>query len=300
MKKNRHIPKKSIIATAGLGLAGLVLAYAPGCIVHQYDVTVEKPPIETIKSYDNHSYYLRDDTLDRMEDIVYKIVVQRTYQNDKTKEENSGQGIGTGFVVREKNDLQYLITANHVTDAQKKITNTWSGDTYSLVKNEAFVEINGKHYPLDILVNNAEADVSVVRTRRDLDLNLDEKIDFAQLPLEAGDVVYAVGFPLNRGKFLSKGIITMDERETYFFYTSSALNPGNSGGPLYVLLNGKPRIAGLASFLIRGAQGMFGAIHYRHLTDALGRALEVPEKEEPKKEPEKPKIPEDIKGAENK
>ena len=52
----------------------------------------------------------------------------------------------------------------------------------------------------------------------------------------AGDVVFAIGSPLGLERTVSEGIVSTTNRENegmLYVQTTAAVNPGNSGGPLF-------------------------------------------------------------------
>lgn len=244
-----------------------------------YDNIQKENKKEGVKSsYDNDASKLTEESIDDMINMTYKVGVEMKYKKMTTGELVNLKGIGTGFLVDYKDDKQYFITCSHVTKAEKTILDS-NNNLYELVESKTYlIDNKGKKYDVDVLRENDDVDIAVLKTKKDLGIK--PKIKFADKPLKRGDIIYAVGHPLNIGKFLSQGIITNIPDKEKFFYESAALNPGMSGGPLFVLLDGKPFIAGVNEFVVSNrnpfgtpVQGIFGAVHYKHAKKELEKIL---------------------------
>lgn len=130
------------------------------------------------------------------------------------KTSESVQGVGTGFFFDNRG---YILTCCHV------------------IINSIQVWINspkyGKQlYKGEVISIYPELDIAVLKI-----LDFNEKIHIFDLGnsdnVEAGEEVTAVGYPLGQDKLkITKGIIS--GRQDSLFQTDTALNPGNSGGPL--------------------------------------------------------------------
>lgn len=239
------------------GILGVYVLASPGCV---------SPKNE---GYDNSSMYLKDQSIEDMLHSAVRVQYEAAYANEE--DIKTLMGVGTGFIVGEKDKKQYFMTCYHVIDSPDKITSLLDQKEYSLVYSKASILVNGKQYEMDVVKTNPEADIAVLKTRELT--GLEQKLDFVKKPIKQGDMIYAVGYPLDIGKFISNGIITHVGPESFFF-EDAVINPGNSGGPLFVLENGKPYIAGMGRFYIRNTQGMFGAVKPEYLKQTLDEALQ--------------------------
>ena len=110
--------------------------------------------------------------------------------------------------------------------------------------------------------------------------------------VRVGDEVKAIGNPYRLELSVSRGIISgirtnkelpyhlvpgeqISQREferITWIQTDTAMNPGNSGGPL---LNAKNEVVGLNSFIYQG-QGLNFALHVKHLRELAGHYYREP------------------------
>ena len=128
---------------------------------------------------------------------------------------------GSGFVISQDG---YIVTNYHVIDEASKITVTL---------------VDGKSYDATLVGGDEENDIAVL------------KIDAAGLAtvvigssdnLVVGDQVYAIGNPLGELTFsltggyvsaLDRNVTMSDGRRMNYIQTDTAINSGNSGGPLF-------------------------------------------------------------------
>ncbi len=120
--------------------------------------------------------------------------------------------VGTGFFI---NDEGFILTCSHVTENSIKIWIT-------------VPETGNKEYECKLISVFPELDISIIKA------DFKNK-GFLQLGdsdhLITGQEVLAIGYPLGQDKLkITKGIIS--GRDDDFIQTDTALNPGNSGGPL--------------------------------------------------------------------
>lgn len=124
-------------------------------------------------------------------------------------------GHGSGFVV---NAAGYVITNEHVV----------TGNTNVLV-----ITNKGK-YPATVLRSNPAKDVALLKI---VDPVAIDALEIARAPAKIGESIYVVGTPLDeRLAFsVSKGIISgrRNVRGQDLYQTDAAVNPGNSGGPVF-------------------------------------------------------------------
>jgi len=149
---------------------------------------------------------------------------RETPDEDKKLEPN---GVGSGFIVSTDG---YILTNNHVVGEADKI--------------EVVVSINGstKRYDAKVIGADPQTDVALI------------KISASGLPaatladsskLRVGDVVLALGAPMELSRSVTQGIVSALGRSGMgiigrrdmqgyedFIQTDASINPGNSGGPL--------------------------------------------------------------------
>lgn len=133
------------------------------------------------------------------------------------------QGGGSGFFISSDG---YLVTNNHVI----------ASDSGQVVNSITVTLTNGKEYKARIIGRDSTSDLAVL------------KIDATDLPfvrfgqssnLRAGDWVVAIGNPLGIGSSVTAGIVSAVQRNfgagayDRFIQTDTAINQGNSGGPLF-------------------------------------------------------------------
>ncbi len=124
-------------------------------------------------------------------------------------------------------------------------------------------------------------DVEIVAVNNHLDLALisiplgDELEEFEYAPLEAdedievGQTVFAIGNPLGLERTMSQGVISTTQRSfdgLTYIQTDAAVNPGNSGGPLF---NTRGEVVGITNMGILFGEGLNFAIPARYVKDFL-------------------------------
>jgi len=154
-------------------------------------------------------------------------------------------GLGSGVIVAPNG---YILTNNHVVEGFESFKVTLK---------------DGREFAAKVVGADPKTDVAVI------------KIEAAGLPvltladsdkLRVGDIVFAVGDPLDVGETVTMGIVSakgrnklglLDDVEGYenFIQTDAAINLGNSGG---ALLDAKGRLVGINSAIISPSRGNIG------------------------------------------
>lgn len=164
---------------------------------------------------------------------------------DPGPEQRRGTGFGSGFIISEDG---YVITNAHVVDGATEIT----------------VGLNDRReYTAELVGTDAASDIALL------------KLDTEDLPtvqigdsdeLKVGEWVLAIGSPFGFEHTATQGIVSALARslpdDTYvpFIQTDVAVNPGNSGGPLF---NTDGQVVGVNSQIYSrsgGYQGLSFAI----------------------------------------
>jgi serine protease Do/serine protease DegQ len=161
------------------------------------------------------------------------------------------QGLGSGTIV---NSNGYIITNRHVVLVSDDRT---GADT---IANVAYVTLSDKReFKAQVLGVDEKTDIAVLKIN-------EKNLPFARFAnsdkCRVGDVVFAIGNPLDVGMTVTSGIVSGLSRSDTgvglayqdFIQTDAAINVGNSGGPL---IDYEGRIVGMNT-LIRTASGREG------------------------------------------
>lgn len=154
--------------------------------------------------------------LDRLPESQRRFFEQFPQFQDPTP--RRGQGFGSGFIISEDG---YVITNAHVVDNATEIT------VGLIDRREYTAELIGMDKPSDIALLKLDAtDLPVVKLGDSDDVTV-------------GEWVLAIGSPFGFEYSATQGIVSAVARslpaDTYvpFIQTDVAVNPGNSGGPLF-------------------------------------------------------------------
>lgn len=128
---------------------------------------------------------------------------------------------GTGFLV---SDEGHILTCAHVIDEER----------------EATVWIAGVRYEADVLSKDKDADLALLKIRKDVNLNINPLSFRSDKGYKLGEDAFTIGFPMSKllgsNARLTKGLISStkgmkdDPKQVQF---SAEVQPGNSGGPLF-------------------------------------------------------------------
>ena len=154
-----------------------------------------------------------------VEKVYDSVVVVESYSRDKL------YATGTGFVYKTKDDKAYILTNHHVIDGSDEVKVVFTND---------------KTETVTVVGSDAYSDIAV------LSVDKDDIISVAELgsseDLKVGDTAFAVGAPLDSSTYawtVTRGVIsgknrTVETTSTIMevLQTDTAINSGNSGGPL--------------------------------------------------------------------
>jgi serine protease Do len=178
--------------------------------------------------------------------IVHQRVPQilRQLYGDQIPSEHDSkeQGLGSGVIVSPDG---YILTNNHVVEGADELKVQLPDER------EFTAKVIGADPKTDIAVIKIEADNLPTVTLTDSD------------KLRVGDIVFAVGNPLEVGETVTMGIVSAKGRQVgilengyeSFIQTDAAINLGNSGG---ALLDAKGRLVGINSAIISPSRGNIG------------------------------------------
>jgi len=159
--------------------------------------------------------------------------------------ETREEGLGSGVIVTPDG---YILTNNHVVEGADEVKVALADE---------------REFKAKVVGTDPKTDIAVL------------KIDAAGLPrvtladsdrLRVGDIVFAIGNPLNVGQTVTMGIVSalgrkdlhlLDSVSGYenFIQTDAAINLGNSGG---ALVDAKGRLVGINSALVSTTGGSVG------------------------------------------
>lgn len=150
------------------------------------------------------------------------------------------RALGSGFII---SDDGYILTNAHLVAGSKEVVVTLR---------------NKRELPAEIIAVDPPTDVALIKIRA----NGLPKVNIGKpANLKVGEWVAAIGSPFGFDYSVTKGIVSAMGRalpdETYvpFIQTDAALNPGNSGGPLF---NMKGEVVGINSQIYSRTGGFMG------------------------------------------
>jgi serine protease Do/serine protease DegQ len=241
------------VATLAIGAAGLFIAAkdVPKPVLHVDSTPVSEGKFPVVTSY--------ADVIDPVKQAVVsvystKIVRERLpvnpffrqfFGDEAPERESKEEGLGSGVIVSSDG---YILTNNHVVEGADELN-------VLLPDNREFkAKVIGADPKTDIAVIKIEADHLATAVLADSD------------KLRVGDVVFAIGNPLNVGETVTMGIVSalgqkslglLDSVGGYedFIQTDAAINMGNSGG---ALVDAKGRVVGINSAILSTSRGNIG------------------------------------------
>lgn len=159
-------------------------------------------------------------------------------------------GVGSGVIISEDG---YIITNNHVIQVQR-------GQTADEIRVRLS---NDEEYVATLVGTDEKTDVAVLKIETDEVLPAVTLADSSKL--KVGDVVFAIGNPLDVGLTATQGIVSALGRDSSnilgpgayenFIQTDAAINLGNSGG---ALIDAAGRLVGINTAIVSGSGGSIG------------------------------------------
>ena len=161
-------------------------------------------------------------------------------------------GLGSGFIIREDG---HVITNSHVVQGEAQITVTVFRMKDGQFEKKQFEKVK-------IIAVNSEVDLALLKIDdEELKGEKLKKVTIGNIDtLKVGQTVFAVGAPQGMERSVSQGIVSIKNREQggmVYIQTTAALNPGNSGGPLF---NSKGEVIGVNSWKRLFSEGLNFAI----------------------------------------
>lgn len=243
---------KNIMSYIIVFLVGCLIMYA---VVYFFPITVTEELTKEVRDVTINDTGIAE----AVQKVYDAVVVVSTYR------EGSYIASGTGFVYRQDGDTYYLLTNYHVIENGDNVTVTFT--------NESVVET-------EIVGYDEYSDIAVLAIKSDEDLVVAELGDNSLS--RVGDTAFAVGAPLDSAYSwtVTRGIISgkdrfveVDSNSTVMkvMQTDTAINSGNSGGPL---CNANGEVIGITSLKLvsSGVEGMGFAIP---IEDAVEKAEQI-------------------------
>lgn len=231
--KHKNILISIIITfTICLGIFGLFYNY------YLKNLIVEKTKLEK-------SVTVTDTGIaDAVEKIYDSVVTIETYIN------NRAYASGTGFVFKTEGNKAYILTNSHVINNSNSVKVTFT---------------NNKQVTADVVGSDEYSDIAV------LSINKEDIILIAETGssenMRVGDTTFAVGAPIDSSIYswsVTRGILSgkdrlvevtsSDNKSTYVMevlQTDTAINSGNSGGPL---CNSNGEVIGITNMKLASSQ----------------------------------------------
>ncbi len=159
-------------------------------------------------------------------------------------------GMGSGVIV---SDHGYILTNHHIIAGRD-----------GAIADEIIIQLgDGREFEAEVIGSDPQTDVAVLKIKGD---DLPGHVTLADSDaLRVGDIVFAIGNPLEVGLTVTHGIVSAVDRsnlgilgmEGYenFIQTDAAINFGNSGGPL---VDAQGRIVGINTAILSRSGGNIG------------------------------------------
>ncbi|MDH3981687.1 MAG: trypsin-like peptidase domain-containing protein [Kiritimatiellaceae bacterium] len=165
----------------------------------------------------------------------------------------TASGLGSGFFINEKG---YLITNFHVIAGQKKIS-----VTQFLQENKILRRV--VHKDVEIVATAPFHDLVVLKLNN-FDTPITPVIFAPEEDMAIGEAVFAIGNPLGLERTVTEGVLSQTHRNfggILYLQVDAAVNPGNSGGPLF---NARGQVIGIINMGVPTMEGLNFAIPARH------------------------------------
>ncbi len=170
-------------------------------------------------------------------------------------------GLGSGVII---DGDGHAITNAHVIQGETNLRVTvWIPEAGGTLRRTVIEDV-------EIVAVNNHIDLALLLIPRPPEI---DKFVFAPLEatesIEVGQVVFAIGNPLGLEHTMSQGVISTTQRSfdgLTYIQTDTAVNPGNSGGPLF---NTRGEVVGITNMGILFGEGLNFAIPARYVKDFL-------------------------------
>lgn len=288
--KNQKVAKNTglLFPTAVMGISFLLafMALSSAFIMQKPHVADVAQSTTTDATDDGKIIYVREDVdgINLTPTEIYSACAPSVVSIRATS--SSAEGIGTGFVFASDG---YIATASHVVSGMDSISVIFS---------------DGKNYSASLIGADEKSDIALLKIDA-TDLTAAKIGDSSSLLI--GEEIIAIGTPaslefsgtMTRGdiSFCNRQLFVYDndsgalEKKMFLIQTSAALNPGNSGGPIFNL---RGEVVGIVSMKLgNGFDGIAFAIPSSpaaKILDAMKNGLGIPADEQSKIAVSAPKL----------
>lgn len=180
-----------------------------------------------------------------VEKVYDSVVVVESYSKNRL------YATGTGFVYKTDDKVGYILTNNHVIEGSDEVK---------------VVFTNNKRVSVDVVGSDSYSDVALLGVDKDKVISVAEIGSSEELKL--GDTTFAVGSPLDSSTYawtVTRGVISGKNRTVavsssnsniatqvmQVLQTDTAINSGNSGGPL---CNSNGQVIGITNMKLASSQ----------------------------------------------
>ena len=178
------------------------------------------------------------------------------------------RGLGSGFVIDAEG---HVVTNAHVIERETRITLTvFLPSEGSRGSPEAGKLERKKLEKVRIVAVNPYLDLALLQVSELSDLGVPHVYLGESETMRVGQQAFAIGAPLGLERSVSEGIVSTTQRNlggVLYIQTTAAVNPGNSGGPLF---DARGRVIGVINAKVFGAEGVGFAIpvfYLKHFLD---------------------------------
>ena len=169
-------------------------------------------------------------------------------------------GLGSGVLLNEDG---FAVTNAHVIQGETDLRATvWIPQEDGTLQRTTVEDV-------DIIAVNNHLDLALLRLQHPDDLPFDFSVLEKAETIEVGQLVFAIGNPLGLERSMSQGVISTKQRSfdgLTYIQTDAAVNPGNSGGPLF---NSQGEVVGITNMGITAAESLNFAIPTRYVKDFI-------------------------------
>lgn len=175
----------------------------------------------------------------------------------------SPSGLGSGFFVSRKG---YLLTNFHVIQGEKNLTITRFVKDGKILRRSMCENVK-------IIAVDPFHDLAVLQVEPKPEDGAIEPVVFApDEDIKQGDTVFVIGAPLGLDRTVTEGIISQKAREhagILYIQIDAAVNPGNSGGPLFKQNGEVIGVNNMGALFFQGLNFAIPARHAKYLLDNL-------------------------------
>ncbi|MCH2147401.1 MAG: trypsin-like peptidase domain-containing protein [Phycisphaerales bacterium] len=169
-------------------------------------------------------------------------------------------GLGSGVMINEDG---FAITNAHVIQGETDLEVTvWLPQEDGSLQRTTIEEV-------EIIAINNHLDLALLSITHPEDIPFDFSFLEKAESIVVGQPVFAIGNPLGLERSMSQGVISTKQRSfdgLTYIQTDAAVNPGNSGGPLF---NTKGEVVGITNMGITAAESLNFAIPTRYVKDFI-------------------------------